>query len=264
MPRWTRQSLSNDISRLGLRSGDSVLAHAGLRAIGPILGGPDTLIHALTDVLGPAGTLLAYADWQGEEELFADPLLRPHVPPFDPRRSRAARDNGAFPELLRTTPGALRSGNPGASCVALGARAEWFTANHALHYGYGENSPFAKLVAVGGKTLLVGAPLDTVTLLHHAEHLADIPGKRVKAGEVPLREQGHTVWQNFEEFDTADPVVDGLPENYFATIVEAYLEGGSGSRGTVGAARSVLLDAAGLLDFGKRWLEDRFPPRRPS
>ena len=59
--------------------------------------------------------------------------------------------------MLRTTPGARRSGNPGASMAALGGRAEWFTADHALDYGYGPQSPLGKLVEADGKTLMLGA-----------------------------------------------------------------------------------------------------------
>jgi aminoglycoside 3-N-acetyltransferase len=255
----TRRTLAADLAALGLGHGDAVLVHAALRCLGPILGGPDTLIDALRDVVGPAGTILGYCDWQLEDEVRDDPQLREEIPPFDPLRSRASRENGFFPELLRTTPGALRSANPGASCAALGGRAGWFTADHALDYGYGPASPFGKLVAAGGKTLLLGAPRDTMTLLHHAEHLADIPGKHVRRYEAPILVDGRTVWRWFEEFDTSDPVVDGLADDYFATVVTAFLATGRGRAGTVGAAPSVLAPAAEIVSFAVDWLQRRFP-----
>ncbi|MBE4749111.1 aminoglycoside 3-N-acetyltransferase [Corallococcus sp. ZKHCc1 1396] len=255
---WTRATLASHLQTLGLEPGDAVLAHAALRSVGPILGGPDALIAALGDVLGPDGTLLGYCDWQLADEVRDDPALRDQIPPFDPLRSRSARDNGAFPELLRTTPGARRSGSPGASCAALGGRADWFTADHALDYGYGPQSPFGKLVASGGKTLMLGAPLDTMTLLHHAEHLADLPHKRVLHYEAPLLVDGRTVWRRFEEFDTSQPVVEGLAEDFFAEIVEAFLATGQGRRGRVGHAPSVLVEARPMVAFAVAWLESRF------
>lgn len=255
---WTRGDLAAHLVALGLAPGDAVLAHAGLRSVGPMLGGPDILIDALADTVGPAGTILAYCDWNYDDRDLADVALRPHVPPFDPARSRATRDNGAFPELLRTTPGARRSGSPGASCAALGGRADWFTADHALDYGYGLQSPFGKLVAAGGKTLLVGAPLDTMTLLHHAEHLADIHGKRLRRYEAPILMDGRTVWRTFEEFDTSDPVVEGLADDYFEDVVEDFLATGQGRRGLIGHAPSVLVDAAAIVPFAVTWLESRF------
>ncbi|HWU16528.1 MAG TPA: aminoglycoside 3-N-acetyltransferase [Devosia sp.] len=253
---WTQSQLVEQLRELGLRQGDAVLAHAALRRVGPVLGGPDTLIDAIRTVIGPTGTLLAYCDWQADDDILQRTELRDEIPPFDPRRSRSIRDNGAFPELLRTTPGALRSGNPGASCAALGGKAEWFTADHALDYGYGPQSPFGKLVEAGGKTMLIGAPLDTMTLLHHAEHVADFPNKRLRRYEAPILVDGKTVWRHFEEFDTGDPP-HGLPDDYFATIVEAFLATGQGKRGTIGAAPSVLVDAAPMVAFGIAWLEER-------
>ena len=260
----TRSSLRADLSALGIAPGDSVLVHAALRKVGPVAGGADMVIAALRDAVGPQGTILAYADWQGlddvlaRDEVFNDPAIRPDIPPFDPKTSRATRSNGAFPELLRTTPGALRSGSPGASCVALGRRAEWFVADHALDYGYGPDSPFGELVAAEGKVLMLGAPLDTMTLLHHAEHLADIPGKRVIRYDAPILIEGETVWRQFEEFDTANPIVATLPDDYFALVVEGFLDAGGGVRGRVGAAECVLVPAAEMVRFGVEWLESRF------
>ena len=230
------------------------MVHAALRAIGPIVGGPDALIEALCDVVGPEGTILGYTDWQGQEEIDAG-IDRADIAPFDPLISRATRDNGFFPEALRTTPGALRSGNPGASVAALGGKAAWFTADHPLDYGYGPGSPLAKLVQARGKVLMLGAPLDTMTLLHHAEHLADLPGKHIKRYDAPILVEGRTTWRAFEEIDTSHPVIDGLDEDYFATIAEAFLATGQGRRGSVGQAPAVLVPAPEIVAFAVDWLE---------
>lgn len=260
----TRSSLRADLERIGVTAGDAVFVHAALRKVGPVVGGANTIIDALRDAVGPSGTLLAYADWQGMDDvlgdpaIYNDPAIRPEIPPFDPKTSRATRDNGSFPELLRTTPGALRSANPGASCVALGHRAEWFVADHALDYGYGPDSPFGELVAAEGKVLMLGAPLDTMTLLHHAEHLADIPEKPIRRFEAPILVDGKVVWRKFEEFNTSDPVVASLPDDYFALVVEGFLDTGRGARGTIGAAPSVLVPAAEIVPFAVAWLESRF------
>jgi aminoglycoside 3-N-acetyltransferase len=143
--------------------------------------------------------------------------------------------------------------------AALGARAEWFTADHPLDYGYGPGSPLAKLVEAGGKVVMIGAPLDTMTLLHHAEHLADLPGKRVIRYEVPLATGGGVEWRTAEEFDTCDPVVDGFAADYFAEIVRDFLASGQGARGRVGEAESVLVDAPAVCAFAVRWMEKHCP-----
>ncbi|MEO6014983.1 MAG: aminoglycoside 3-N-acetyltransferase [Devosia sp.] len=253
----TRSSLGSDLTALGLNAGDSVLVHAGLRSVGKTLGGAQTLLDALADAVGQSGTILGYADWESEDEILEHPELRDEIRPFDPRTSRSTRDNGFFPEMLRTTPGALRGGNPGASMAAIGGKAEWFIADHALDYGYGPQSPLGKLVADNGKTLLIGCTLDHMTLLHHAEHLADFMPKRIRRYEAPMLVDGKTVWRQFEEFDTSN-APDGLAEDYFATIVEDFLATGKGKRGTVGAASSVLVEAREIVPFAIDWIETWF------
>jgi aminoglycoside 3-N-acetyltransferase len=236
--------------------GDHVLVHAALRRVGRVLGGADAILDALRIAVGPKGTVLGYTDWDGQDDVEAYPDLRDDAPVFDPLASRAIRENGFFPEMLRTTPGARRSGNPGASMAAIGARAEWFTADHALDYGYGPASPLGKLVEAGGKTLMLGAPLDTMTLLHHAEHLADFSPKRIRHYVTPMREGDRTVWRHFEEFDTTEPP-EGLPDDYFAAIVADFLRTGRGARGRVGEASSVLVAAKEIVPFAVEWIERR-------
>lgn len=251
-----------DLSQIGIRHGDIVMVHAAMSKVGNLINGPDTLIDALLRAVGPQGTVLAYTDWDARYEGLLDQsgrmpeAWRTRAAGFDPLRSRAVRDHGVFPEFLRTTPGALRSGNPGASVTAIGARADWLVSDHPLDYGYGPSSPLARLVEAGGKVLMVGAPRDTMTLIHHAEHLADIGNKRIKRWEVPFAGPEGTLWRMCEEFDTSDavaPQLDGV--DYFTAIVTSYLETGRGREGRVGAAESLLVDAREMLEHAVAWLE---------
>lgn len=265
----SRLTLASDLNELGIRHGDTVMVHAAVSSIGRLLNGPDALIDALADVTGPSGTVVAYTDWDARyHELLDDHGRLPehwkeHVPAFDAATSRANRDNGVLPEFLRTRAGAQRSGNPGASVAALGARAGWLTADHPLHYGYGENSPLARLVDLDARVLMVGAPLDTMTILHHAEHLARIPGKRIVHADVPFRsDAGATSWRTIEEYDTEHPIVDDLDDDYFGTVVSDLLTHGNGRSGRVGHSASVLVDAADVVGHAVNWLESRL--QRPS
>jgi aminoglycoside 3-N-acetyltransferase len=247
------------------------MVHAAMSRMGRLLNGPDAFIGALLDAVGAEGTILAYTDWDAAYDELLDgegrvrSEWREHVPPFDPAASRAIRDHGVLAEFIRTTPGARRSGNPSASVAAVGARADWITADHPLDYGYGEGSPLAKLIEAQGKVLMAGAPLDTMTLLHHAEHLARLPGKRVLRYEVPFCTPDGVLWRMVEEFDTSRPVAPGLAEDCFARIVGDFLAEGQGVQGVVGEAPSVLVEAAGICRFAVAWLERTvgtgLPPR---
>jgi aminoglycoside 3-N-acetyltransferase len=257
----TRSGLREDVRRMGVSGGDTIMIHAAMSEVGPLLNGPDAFIGAIFDILGPEGTLIAYTDWDSvHTDLLDDdgrvlPEWREHVPGFDPANSRAVRMNGILAEFIRTTPGARRSGNPGASVAALGARAEWITENHALDYGYGPSSPLARLVEANGKVLMVGAPWDTMTLIHHADHLAQLPDKRTLRYEVPFAGANGTTWRLIAEYDTSEPVVNGLPENYIEQIVTAYVQNGGGQHGMIGKAASLLVEAKPMLSFAVDWLE---------
>ncbi|MCU6453157.1 AAC(3) family N-acetyltransferase [Sphingomonas sp. A2-49] len=110
-------------------------------------------------------------------------------------------------------------------------------------------------VEIGGSVLMVGAPWDTMTLVHHADHLAAIPDKRTIRIEVPFAGASGTEWRFMEEFETGDPVHEDLPDNYIEQIVTAYVEGGEGNQNVIGAAPSLLVDARLMLDFAIQWLE---------
>jgi len=262
----TRASLGDDLTRIGLRAGDTVMVHAAMRKVGPLLNGPDALSNAILDVVGPEGTVLVYTSWDSlHDDLMDDdgrvlPEWRDHVPGFDRQASRAVRMNGIIAEFVRTMPGAHRSANPGASVAAVGKLAGWITADHPQDYGYGEGSPLAKLVDRGGRVLMVGAPWDTMTLVHHADHLADLPDKLVRRYEVPFTGAAGKTWRVVEEFDTTEPVMEGLPEHYIEQIVSAYVAGGAGCEGLIGLAPSLLVDAKPMLESAINWLEAQPKP----
>lgn len=227
-----------------------------------MIDGPDTLVGALLDAVSPGGTVLVHAGWNAAYETLLDidgrvpRRWRKDVPPFDARASRADRLHGVLPEFVRTWPGARRSGSPRASVAAVGARAEWFTADHPVNDGYGSGSPYARLVETGGKVAVIGAPVETMTLLRHAEHLADLEYKDVVTIEVPFATANGTVWRGVQEFDTGSDLTGRDTRSRFATIVNAFVDAGGGVTGFVGSAVSLVVDARELCTFAVRWFEE--------
>jgi aminoglycoside 3-N-acetyltransferase len=269
-PVITRSQLTHDLRQLGVRPGAVLMLHASVRAVGRVVGGPDVVLQALLDVLGPAGTLMMYVGWEEAVYDFAawpEEKQRAYLEeclPFDPATSRAYRKWSILTEYLRTWPGARRSNHPEASVAAVGAQADWITADHPHQYGYGRGSPLEKLCQAGGQVLLLGALLDTLTVLHYAEHIADVPDKRIARYKMPILRDGQRVWADFEEFNTSDGIVDWEGEDYFITIAGEFLTSGQGRSGLVGAAQSHLFDAATLVHFGVAWMERNFGQRAKS
>lgn len=258
----TQSRLSRDLRAMGVAASQVLMLHASVKSIGWIVGGSDVVLHAMREVLTPSGTLMMYVGWaDGTQEMEEWPeekrrAYREECPAFDPQTSRAVKDWSILTEYLRTTPGALRSNHPEASVAALGDQAEWLIEGHPLQYGYGVGSPFEKLVQVGGKVLLLGSPLDSITLLHYAENIARVPNKRIVRYQSPMLVNGQRTWVDIEEFDTTHGIVD-YPEDYFAVIAREYIASGQAVKGQVGGAQSYLFDARSLHQFGVQWMENR-------
>ncbi|MFC6063360.1 aminoglycoside 3-N-acetyltransferase [Streptomyces ochraceiscleroticus] len=265
----TRGRLARDLTALGLADGDHVMFHTELSALGYVAGGPQTVIGALREVVGERGTLMVTCGWNDAPPYdFTDwprawqDALRAEHPAYDPELSEADHANGRLPEALRRMAGAVRSRHPDASFAALGAAAKELMADHPWDGPHGPGSPLARLVARGGRVLLLGAPLDSLTLLHHAEALADAPGKRFVTYEQPVVVDGERVWRRFHDIDSENGAFDYsavVPEGQwpFEVIVRDMLAAGLGRSGRVGAARSHLFDAGDVVDFGVAWIEDQ-------
>jgi aminoglycoside 3-N-acetyltransferase len=266
----TRSLLAHDLEELGLRPGGATMVHCRMSALGQLIGGAETVVRALMDVLGSEGTLMAYTGWQDEPPDDLDALddearrvyLEEH-PAYDPRVALSRRDHGRVPEALRTWPGARHSGHPEAGVAAVGPLAEALIAEHPYDDAYGAGTPYARLVELGGKVVVLGAPLDTVTLVHHAEAVAEVPDKRRVSYGSPVIVGGERLWRTFSDIDTSE---GALPyervlgeEPYVEHIARSALAAGKGRRGPVGEATAYLFDARELVEHAVDWIERNFP-----
>jgi len=254
---YSRQELADAFRRLGVVPGDAVMLHASVRSVGDVAGGPDQIHLGLKDALTSDGTLMMYAscpshyDEVGRGHLSADEEreLLEKLPAFDPFTARAQRENGILVELLRTYPGSTVNAHV-ARFVVWGKQARYLISSQPWNYAFGRGSALERFAEVGGRILLLGSDHDTVTFLHYAEHVVDIPNKRVAKFKVPIDENGVRVWRDMEEFDTSDQGAHPhWPDRFFARLVDTYLAQTRNRGGKIGDARSFLLDARGLLDF---------------
>jgi aminoglycoside 3-N-acetyltransferase len=252
----SRQSLAADCRRLGIRPGDTVMVHASVRAVGAVVGGPDQIHLALKDALTEEGTVMMYAacpqyyDEVGRGHLDAatEAALLEHLPAFDAVTAHSARDNGTLVEFLRTWPDS-RVNDHVARFVAWGRHAAALLETQPWDFAYGRGSALERFVELGGRILLLGSDHDTVTFLHYAEHIVDIPDKRVVRYQVPVLDAGVRVWRDMAEVDTGDIAHPHWPDRFFARIVDTWLARTGNAGGLVGDAACHLLDARGLLDF---------------
>jgi aminoglycoside 3-N-acetyltransferase len=251
----TRSTLAHGLRDAGVIEGGTLMVHVRLSAFGWVVGGIDTVVHALRDAVGPNGTLMAFCGWDDSPyhlDLWPEQWQTAYgeMPAFDPETSSARRDFGRFPERLRTWPGALRSTHPEVSFTALGPLASSLLAATEQEDPWGKAGPLGQLVAAEGQVLLLGAPLDTLTLCHHAEAIADVPGKRRRSYRMPTR----AGWREFTTIDTFYGVLPYADERPVGQLAARAM----GSRSTIGRADVHLFEAKPAVAAVVAHLEQRF------
>lgn len=252
----SRRQLAEDFRALGVAPGDTIMLHASVRAVGEVAGGPDQIHLALGDALTSAGTMFMYAscpryvDEVGRGNLTheQEAEVLEKLPAFDAVTARSARDNGALVELFRTYPGSHVNHHP-ARFVVRGAQHEFLLSEQPWDFAFGYGSVLDRFVQLDGKVLLLGSDHDTVTFLHHVEHIADIPDKVVTTFLVPVMEHGARVWREMKEYDTSGGAHANWPENFFELLVDAFLAQSGNTGARVGNAASHLVGARDLLEF---------------
>jgi aminoglycoside N3'-acetyltransferase len=252
---FSRAELADGFRALGVAPGDTVMMHASVRAVGDIAGGPDQIHLALKDALTSTGTMAMYASaaagyddiGRGHLGPMEERELIDKQPAFDAATVRSARDNGALVELFRTYPGSIVNDHV-ARFVVWGRQAAFLISRQPWDFAFGRDSLLERFVALDGKILLLGCDHDNVTFLHYAEHILDVPGKRVATFDVPIFENSRRVWKEMKEYDTSRAGAHpNWPERFFATIVDGYLAKTKNRGGRVGNAQAFLVDAQGLL-----------------
>ena len=232
-PEINSADISNALGRLGIGSGDSLIVHSSLSSMGKVIGGAETVIQAILELIGPEGTLVM-------------PTLNDITVPFSPESSPSVV--GSVTEILRKMPGAIRSRHPTHSVVAFGAKAHHLTANHEDTTPCGPDSPYGKLCAMRGWVLLLGVDQDRNTTWHVAEDIADVPYGRALSVKV------------VDAHETADSLtrIEKSPYGHreFIEWDRCLYEMGLMKIGQVGRAVARLMRADQLVDFGLLRLQE--------
>jgi aminoglycoside 3-N-acetyltransferase len=253
----SRQELADGFRALGVAPGDVIMLHASVRSVGRIAGGPDQIHLALKDALTGDGTLIMYASCPAHVDEIGRGNLSPDeerellekLPAFDPATARAQRENGALVEFFRTYPGSAVNAHV-ARFAVWGREAGALLSEQPWNYAFGRGSVLDRFVHLAGRILLLGCDHDNVTFLHYAEHIVEIPDKRVARYLVPVDENGRRVWRPMEEFDTSGRGAHpSWPDRFFSRLVDGYLARADIRPGQVGDARAFLVDARGLLEY---------------
>lgn len=182
----SREALTGQLREMGVREGGVLLVHTSFRAVRPVDGGPQGLVDALLDAVGPGGTLVM-PSWSGEDDRI-----------FDPRESPADVDLGVVAETFRRMPGVQRSTHPFAF-AARGPHAREVVEGPLPLPPHAPDSPVGAVHRLDGQILLLGVGHDADTTLHLAELLAGVPYRVPKS--VTVEKEGHPVRVEYGEND---------------------------------------------------------------
>ena len=243
---FAEKDLIKDFEAIGIKSGDVLLVHSSLKSIGYVVGGAETVIKALLKVLGDNGTLVM-PTFTGSEKLSAE-----NPPYFDVKNSVCW--TGLIPETFRKMEGVRRSLHPTHSVAVFGKKGEFLIKNHFYSKTpCDKKSPFYKLVKVGGKILLLGVTLDSMTLIHTVEELAKvsyhIQEKKVEATVIDERGEVKKRFLYIHKYGTP---------RYFRKIESESIEKGVMVKVSIGNAVSYLTDAKKFFKLAlKKIKEDK-------
>jgi aminoglycoside 3-N-acetyltransferase len=250
----TQKSLVSDLRRLGVPSGEVVLVHSSLSALGWVCGGPHAVVLALEDVVGngtlvmPAHTAALSEPSRWENPPVPEswwPVIRADTPAFDPAMT-PTRAMGAIVECFRTQPGTMRSSHPQYSFAARGPSAPEITKDHSLDYGLGERSPLARIYDGNGFVLLLGVGHENNTSMHLGEYRLEVAEKRTTSNAAPVMAAGERRWVEFEDVDLDETDFDRLGRDFESDT-------GAVKTGRVGVSEARLMPQRTLVDYAVGW-----------
>lgn len=244
------------LAEAGVGRGQTIMVHTSLSSLGFVCGGPQVVIEALLESVGPDGTIMmptqswknldpaAGVHWQEPEDWW--PLIREHWPAYE-KHITPTNTMGAVAEMFRKWPGTLRSDHPARSVAAWGKYAQYLTEGHDLSNIFGEGSPIGKLYELDGYVLLIGVGYDKNTSLHLADVRAQYPGKHDSIEHSAILENGKRVWKEYSTL-----YVDGED---FGEIGAAFEKECAVSKASLGNGTITLMKQRTLVDFAVKWME---------
>ncbi|HLP32184.1 MAG TPA: AAC(3) family N-acetyltransferase [Bacteroidia bacterium] len=238
----TKEQVIADLVKLGLKKGDSVLVHSSLSKMGYVEGGPVTVIDAITETIGPEGTLMFPTfPFDTLLEVFFE-----HYNTFD--RSNTPSKMGKITEVFRKMDGVTRSFHPTHPVAAKGPLAEYYTKDHYNQpTPFNKNSPFYKLTEKNGKVLTIGLYIETYTSFHVLEDY-------IEDFKYPVyRKEWYEV--NMIDYDgTTSKVKTRIHDGAYSMrrkyneMVPMFVKDGAMVLGNIGEAHGSLIDAKKFLD----------------
>lgn len=238
----SKSDLIEDLKKIGIQTGDTVLVHSSLSRIGYLEEGPKTLVDTLIEVVGEEGNILMPTSPNAVYQL---DYIR-NTPYFDVLNSPS--NTGAITEYFRKMEGTKRSLHPTEPVSAYGPKSDYFTGEHFGQLTpYNEKSPFYKVSAEGGKILYIGVSLSMAgTNLHTLEDAVEFkyPVYYPELFEIDVIDENGV--KNKVQTKVHDP--EWSKKRKCDDLIPMFMEQGVLKKVRIGRADTLLVDAKGFLE----------------
>ncbi len=225
----TKDDLKAFFKKIGIQSNDTLVVHTALSKLGFVIGGAQSVLEALLETLSE-GTLIMPAhsgDLSNPEEFENPPvpdawipIMKEKMPAFNPQTT-PLRGMGKVATQFMAMKDTLRSNHPVASFCAQGVHAKQITNNQPLSPMFGLDSPLGNVYRLGGKVLMLGAPLSTCSAFHVSEALSGVIGKTQE--ESPVLINNKREWKVYEDYDYDEEDFAQIGEKLLTMkIIKAY------------------------------------------
>jgi aminoglycoside 3-N-acetyltransferase len=163
------------LNAVGIRKGDGLLIHSAVHFLGQPAGGIAMYYETISAVLEPDGTIAVPA--------FNFDFARGVN--FDPQET-PSKGMGVFSEYIRQLPETRRTPHPMQSLAVIGRYADDLAQRDTLS-AFDLGSPFQRMLELDFKLLLLGADVQSVSILHYSEQKAAVPYRYWKEFEGSVR-----------------------------------------------------------------------------
>ena len=237
---YTKSDLMTGLAALNINPRGTLLVHSSMKAIGPVEGGADTVLDALSAYMKDGLLVLPTHTWRsiaGERNVF-DVLHEPCCV-------------GILPELFRQRPGVIRSLHPTHSVAALGRDAQSYVSGEEYaRTPCARRGCWGKLYDRGAQILFLGCTLKSNTFIHGVEEWNHIPNR--------LNERPETYFTIAP--DGTRYVIPQYrhnasgPSRFYDKMEPVFLDEGAIRYGRLGDAKCILGDAVSMAEITTGYL----------
>lgn len=236
----TKESLMRDLEALQIDPRGTILVHSSMKSIGPVEGGADTVLDALSEYMKDGLLILPTHTWSS---------ITPQHNVFEVENERCCV--GILPELFRKRPGVLRSLHPTHSVAALGKdAADYIAGEEYSRTPCARRGCWGKLYDRGASILFLGCTLQSNTFIHGVEEWNRIPHRL-----TPQPEEYFTVASDGTRYRIPQyRHNESHPSRFYDKMEPAFLREGAIRYGRLGDAHCILGSAVDMAEITTRYL----------